>query len=94
MRTAFPQAPLPNPGFQPPTWEGTADKGVTEDLIRGLLAKCANGNSAGEDRITYGILKTFYEWTPTRFTNLHPPRSPPPPNGRQQEAWSYRSPGK
>jgi len=63
----FPKAP---PGDYTPKGGGRAFERVNTEVVGGLLGKAANASAPGDDRISAGILKVFWEWDHQRIVQL------------------------
>ena len=50
------------PGEYAPREGGRAFEQINTELVGGLLGKAANSSAPGDDRISAGILKVFWEW--------------------------------
>jgi hypothetical protein len=49
---------------------GGSFRKVDSKVVEALLRKAGSSSTPGEDRITVGILKVFWEWTPEYITTL------------------------
>jgi len=63
----FPKAP---PSDYTPKGGGSAFERVNTELVGELLGKASNQSAPGDDRISAGILKVFWEWDQQRITQL------------------------
>jgi hypothetical protein len=67
LAAQFPKVPLSDCS---PKEGGNAFERVNTEQVRELLGKAANQSAPGDDRISAGILKVFWEWDQMRFTQL------------------------
>jgi hypothetical protein len=67
LATHFPKM-LPS-NYTPKEW-GAAFKRVNVEMVSSLLGKAANSSAPGDDRISAGILKVFWEWDQERIVQL------------------------
>jgi hypothetical protein len=63
----FPKAP---PSDYTPKEGGRAVKRVNAEMVGELLERAANSSALGDDRISAGILKVFWEWDQQRIVQL------------------------
>ena len=63
----FPKGP---PGIYKPADGGRAFVRVDVHLVGSLLAKATNTSAPGDDRISAGIIKVFWQWDRQRITQL------------------------
>jgi len=63
----FPQGP---PGTYEPREGGKAFERVDTQLVAAMLSKAANTSAPGDDRISAGIIKVFWEWDSERITQI------------------------
>ena len=63
----LPKAPLSN---YTPKEGGRAFERVNKEVVGELLGKAANSSAPGDDHISAGILKVFWEWDRQRIVQL------------------------
>jgi len=67
LQAHFPPGPL---GVFEPAQGGKAFERVNAQLVGSLLGAAANTSAPGDDRISAGIVKVFWQWDKQRITQL------------------------
>jgi len=67
LQAHFPPGP---PGSYEPAQGGWAFEVVNSQLVGSLLSTAANTSAPGDDRISAGIVKVFWQWDKQRITQL------------------------
>jgi len=67
LKAHFPQGPR---GTYEPKDGGRAFERIDTQLVVALLGKAANTSAPGDDRISAGIIKAFWQWDSLRITQL------------------------
>jgi hypothetical protein len=89
----FPPAPADTEPYEAAVG-GQAFQRIEASLIGTLLSQAANSSATGDDRISAGILKVFWEWDRERLVQLARAcirLGPTPTSGKQQKEWSSGS---
>jgi len=70
LKGHFPPAPTDTLPYEGAVVGGPAYQQVDQRLVGALLGKTASTAAPGNDQISAGILKVFWEWDPSRITQL------------------------
>ena len=70
LKGPFPPAPTDTAPYEGAADGGLAYQQVDQRLVGALLGKTASTAAPGDDQISAGILKVFWEWDPSRITQL------------------------